>query len=537
MGEGLWDREKMWQQAAADLFGLFSQALGEQSRYFFEQAGLKIGWEAEKKYKSIYGIRGNLHPEEIKQLARYYPWDLPENSWKVEWMGEELCLSRDRCPFNVSIFQSSAVCCFDAAFFGGIVSRNRGPVKAVFRSTLLQGGGRCEIVFLPQLADTLDAEVYRGYEDVVVQPFCCPLVREKVPPGSRSAFSRLRSDFLRVDSLYNVLVEEVYLSLNVGVVIVDPRGEVVRSNTMVEQMTGDEVERAELIDIVRSYLQKTLDTKRPFRQREIKLAGADNSVRYFSLSTFFLKDQFQEVRGAIGFFQETTYCRRMEDNMANMEKYAVLVELAAGMAHEVRNPLAAVKGFLQLLQDEVGNKTRGKNYCRVMLEEVERANSIIEEFLMLTKPSASCWDEVEIHSLLDDVLLLVESRFHLRSIAVRKDYARGVASAKGDSAQIKQVLLNLVNNAVQAMPEGGCLTVRTEYRSEMVCIEISDTGVGIPLENMNRIYDPFFTTKENGTGLGLTISRRIVQNHGGRLTVKSGSSGTTVIVSLLPAGD
>ncbi|HHV71676.1 MAG TPA: hypothetical protein GXX38_03570 [Clostridia bacterium] len=211
--------------------------------------------------------------------------------------------------------------------------------------------------------------------------------------------------------------------------------------------------------------------------------------------------------------------------LQNAERLSIIGQMAAGTAHEIRNPLTTIKGFLQLLQLKINNdKQEGYGeYLDIILTEIDRMNSIVSDFLVLAKPTETRLECLEVNILLQEILSLVTSESLLRGIDFKIVYGKNLPPVAGDKEKLKQVILNLINNAFQAMQEGGKLTIGTYYdeETEHVTIWIEDTGKGIPEEIMDKLFEPFFTTKETGTGLGLAISNQIIKNHKGRIRVES----------------
>ena len=168
-----------------------------------------------------------------------------------------------------------------------------------------------------------------------------------------------------------------------------------------------------------------------------------------------------------------------------------------------------------------------------MIEEIDRANAMIKEFLLLTKRAAPKIENINLHTVLDEIFLLIESKSLLENVKLEKDYEQNRLVVYADPGQIKQVFLNLASNAIQAMPHGGKLKITTSSKDNKAMISFTDTGHGIPEAQLLKIFDPFFTTKENGTGLGLAISYRIIERHGGRLSAESSpGKGTTLFIEI-----
>jgi two-component system sensor histidine kinase AtoS len=206
--------------------------------------------------------------------------------------------------------------------------------------------------------------------------------------------------------------------------------------------------------------------------------------------------------------------------------------LAAGAAHEIRNPLTVIYGFIQLLQQRLPDEERDRHYLPLILQEIERVNKIVTELLMLSKPSQPNYREVALAQVLDSILPLIKAEATLHGIEI-VDLCDKETRMPVDVEQLKQILLNLMKNSIEAMRQGGVLTVENRVDENYVNIHIRDTGEGIPPEHLNRIFDPFFSLKEDGTGLGLPITRRMVENHGGDMRIFSKvGEGTEIVISL-----
>ena len=229
--------------------------------------------------------------------------------------------------------------------------------------------------------------------------------------------------------------------------------------------------------------------------------------------------------------------RALEASSAQHERLAALGDVAAAFAHEVRNPLNAVSMGLQRLRAEF-HPSPGEDYARfvdLMQGEVRRLNAIVEQFLALARPLPLKPGPVAVGELLGELAALVEAEARQAGVTVRLA-AGGLPQLIADRDHVKQVLLNLMLNAVQAMTPGGTLTLQAEGGRDAVTITVADTGPGIPPETLPRIFDPYFTTKPGGLGLGLTIARRIVEAHGGALTVESGPGRGSRFRVRLPLG-
>jgi two-component system sensor histidine kinase HydH len=234
--------------------------------------------------------------------------------------------------------------------------------------------------------------------------------------------------------------------------------------------------------------------------------------------------------GAIGmagiFYTQTrhlTRIRTLEAEMARGERLATVGNLAAAVAHEIRNPLNAVSMGIQRLRAEFEPAERDEYRRMVDLVqgEVRRLNGIVEEFLSLARPIQLRPELVPVAALLDEIRELVEPQARQAGIELEPALPPSLPDIRADRDRIKQVLLNLVLNAIEAMPTGGRLTLGATASSAALTLMVTDTGSGIPPELLPRVFEPYVTTKTRGLGLGLAIARRIVEAHGGRIEAES----------------
>ncbi|MFK0526462.1 ATP-binding protein [Paenibacillus illinoisensis] len=251
-----------------------------------------------------------------------------------------------------------------------------------------------------------------------------------------------------------------------------------------------------------------------------------------SVSTAPVRDELGEITALISVSRDITSRNRMEELLRRSEKLTTVGQLAAGVAHEIRNPLTTLRGFLQLQQET--NKLNHR-HLDLMLSELDRINLIVGEFLILAKPQAVHFQERDIRFILGDVISLLDSQAHLHGVEFVLNASSDSAMVHCEENQLKQVFINLLKNGMEAMPDGGSIRIRLDHDEELnrVRIEIKDEGIGIPEEMMPKLGEPFFTNKESGTGLGLMVSQRIIQSHKGMMDIKSVmNKGTTVIIDL-----
>lgn len=224
----------------------------------------------------------------------------------------------------------------------------------------------------------------------------------------------------------------------------------------------------------------------------------------------------------------------LTQNLRRLDRLASLGLIAASAAHEIKNGLVAINTFTQVLLE----KSEDREMAEVVQRELKRIDSLVTQMLRYASPKPATLKPVQIHQVLDHSLRLLENQMSVRMIYLKRDYQAEPGAVRGDEAQLQQVFMNLMLNALEAINGSGELTVRTEIvgedsGSKKMRVHISDTGSGISTEDLPRVFEPFFTTKKNGTGLGLAICQRVAQEHQGFIEVESEPGrGSTFIVSL-----
>ncbi|MFC3038848.1 ATP-binding protein [Virgibacillus xinjiangensis] len=232
----------------------------------------------------------------------------------------------------------------------------------------------------------------------------------------------------------------------------------------------------------------------------------------------------------VSIFKDMTERKELEELMIRYEKMSDAGQLAAGIAHEIRNPLTSLKGFLQLLQ--AGVKGRDE-YYKIMLEEIEKMEKITTELLFVSKPLTDHLKMEPVTEMIRDVVTLMSTQAKIKGIDISHIAEEEDASfIYCDRSQVKQVLLNLIKNSIEAMEEPGRIVVKTIKNTEEICIQVTDEGAGVPDELIHKLGEPFFTTKKGGTGLGLMITKKILERHNGKLSVKRNEEkGSTFMIS------
>ncbi|MFC0558132.1 PAS domain-containing sensor histidine kinase [Halalkalibacter alkalisediminis] len=227
--------------------------------------------------------------------------------------------------------------------------------------------------------------------------------------------------------------------------------------------------------------------------------------------------------------------KKVDDLIRKSDKLSVVAQLAAGVAHEIRNPLTTVKGFLQLFQKEQEVKPF---YLSLVMEELERVEAIIYEYLTLAKPNVeSVFSKIDIQVLLEQILTLTKAQSNMNNVTLEFEYEQ-VPAIYGLEKQLKQVFINLLRNAIEALTDKGTIHVRIlKHPDNQVCIQVEDNGCGIPSERIDRLGEPFYSTKEKGTGLGLMVCYKIIEHHNGVLNIYSEAGKGTTLEVILPASN
>jgi len=330
-----------------------------------------------------------------------------------------------------------------------------------------------------------------------------------------------------------VLQEHILRSVGSGIFTMDLQGNIASWNPAAEQITGYTFE--EIRDRWKEIFGDTIKgifgntetlRKRPFRF-DGQIVKKNGTTAILGMTASLLKDEENIVHGIIITFQDITKIVEMEEKVRRQERLATVGSLAAGIAHEIRNPLASLYGSIQVLQGELHLKGDNKRLMDIVAKETDRLNTIIVDFLEYARGKTNLTEKIELLPMLDETIMLLKNSKDLSKKIRINCSVRPHIIIKGDSQRLRQVFWNLLINACQAMPQGGEITVsattfsQAEAETPLCEIVIADTGLGIARECLDKLFNPFFTTKPGGTGLGLAIVYRIVEDHGGTIAVVS----------------
>jgi two-component system sensor histidine kinase PilS (NtrC family) len=341
-----------------------------------------------------------------------------------------------------------------------------------------------------------------------------------------------------------VLQDQILKSVGSGIMTMDMEGDITSWNNAAEHITGyqfDDIRqnwKAVFGDSLKGLFGHTDNLKAGPVRFEGQILKRNGAAAILGFTATLLKDEQNLVRGIIITFQDITRLMEMEDQMRRQERLATVGSLAAGIAHEIRNPLASLSGSIQILREELDPQADSKLLMDIVLRETERLNIIINDFLDYARPKNSRQERIDLNSLLQEtVTLFKNSRDFHDGISLHCDI-RASCSVLGDPLRLRQVFWNLLINAAQAIGDRGSIWVTVSSSkgpADEVTITVVDDGSGIPSENLGKIFDPFFTTKSHGTGLGLAIAYRIIEDHKGAIDVKSGQGKGTAFTIHLPS--
>jgi two-component system sensor histidine kinase AtoS len=259
----------------------------------------------------------------------------------------------------------------------------------------------------------------------------------------------------------------------------------------------------------------------PCRNKEVILESVGGRRRTLILNTSFLRDTREAPIGTLLVFNDVTEMKEMEAHIRQTDRLAALGTLSAGLAHEIRNPLSAIKTFVQLLPKKLSSASFLDKFHVTVLRELNRINDLIESLLELARPPKMKYRTMQPTELLRQVTDLYRDELEQANISLSIQEKGPLPEIRADSEHLVRAFSNLVKNAKQAMPDGGALAITARTENDGLYLQFSDTGVGMDHLTLENIFNPFFTTKDKGTGLGLAITHKIVQEHGGTIQASS----------------
>ena len=340
-------------------------------------------------------------------------------------------------------------------------------------------------------------------------------------------------------------LQQVMASMANGMVSIDNAGKITAVNDSALHLLGLQIPHGQqtdlraLINFESAGINATLIDKASVLEKEIVyIRGADKIPLALSVSP--ILDDKGHASGAVIILRDLTEIKRLEEKVRRTQKLAAIGELAAGVAHEVRNPLSSIRGFARFLGHVLEDRPEDREYADIMVKEVDRINTVVANLLSFARPVKPDPAPTDLTELIDHTLRLVQEDARLRNVAIRVAIADSLKKLDVDGSQLTQVMLNLVLNALQAVEPGGNIAIGARMvDADLLELSVEDDGPGISHDKAQKIFDPFYTTREKGTGLGLAIVHVIVENHGGDIRLASpvpGKGGGSRITIVLPVG-
>ena len=328
---------------------------------------------------------------------------------------------------------------------------------------------------------------------------------------------------------------QVVANMANGLLSIDPEGRIRSYNLLALELLGlketavDGMDLKSVVDFKETGIDATLTGCQPVLEREFLHQQRSGLLIPMTLSVTPILDEKNTCTGAVIVLRDLREIKRLEEKVRHSEKLAAIGELAAGVAHEIRNPLSSIKGFARFLAHSLSERTQEKEYAEIMVKEVDRINSVVNDLLTFARPLEPELAPTDVLELAEHTVRLVETDARSRDIKIRSKINPDLNSFLLDANQITQALLNLMLNALQEVDNGGVIEVGVDVNvsGTQLDIWVEDDGPGIPQDKKKKIFDPFFTTREKGTGLGLAIVHKIVENHRGEIRVESPLSGNT----------
>ena len=356
----------------------------------------------------------------------------------------------------------------------------------------------------------------------------------------RDVGQKLRSASQDIESL-RALNEQIINTISSGLMSFTADREIIFVNPAACKIIGYRQEDLLFSDALNLFPSVTHRLNNQSEQQwETEFRRPDGEYRVLSLALSELDYKKHERVGWTLIFADLSPLRTMEEHVRRSERLAAIGKMAAGIAHEIRNPLASMNGSIQLLADSLQLDPTENRLMRIVRREADRLNQLVSDFLRYARPNPAHFETVSISNLLDELVLIFGYLHHGTeqptakynySVNIEKNEALDV---EGDAKQLRQVFWNLLNNAAQSMVDGGEVIVEGQIKHDLVSVTVTDHGHGIDADDLQRIFDPFYTTKDTGTGLGLALVQRVVEDHNGRILVDSKPDSGTTVTILLP---
>ena len=369
----------------------------------------------------------------------------------------------------------------------------------------------------------------------------------------KSKYEMLLKRFHELEQVFD-FHRGIIQNISSGLVTINSQAEITFMNRSAQTIFGHDYLSVQGMHISNLFADKTeahhildrvLTEQKMCESREVHFVTKEDDVFPAGLTTTLLQqDDHKGISGVIFIFRNISNITSLRHQIERMDRLATMGELSAGIAHEIRNPLAGIKSSAQVIEESFSPGDFRAQLASRIVKEIDRSNELLKRFFNFARPSKPKQDYHNIEMIIDGVYLLMAPRFKKKNIEFHKDFAEELPQVYVDESQLEQVVLNLFLNAVDAMPEGGLLKVTTGIRKGQdsetnraaeteVFVSIADNGNGIPTQKLEKIFNPFYTTKSDGVGLGLSISSRLLEENGGTIEVKSElAKGSEFIISL-----
>jgi PAS domain S-box-containing protein len=371
---------------------------------------------------------------------------------------------------------------------------------------------------------------------------------ESIAPSVAAA---LETALLHMDLRRNErFTSSVLESMNSGLVAVGLDGRIMMFNRMAERLTGWSGEEAVgkgLEEVLpengrKSHVLETLETGNEFIRAETTIGLRDGRELPVSLATFLIIGDDSNLIGAVGTFLDLTALKMMEEKVRQLDRLATLGKFTSAVAHEIRNPLAGIAAGAQYIAKSIPSADPQQENVKFVMDEINRLSRIISDLFNITHPQQPLLHPQQVEPILERSIRTVAEEAKAREVRIELDLAEALPAVEIDADQVEQVFINLIKNGVDAAGQNGSVRIKVhsahalarEGEKQGPCLEVAvkDSGPGIKKEDEARIFEPFFSTKDGGTGLGLYVSSGIVERHGGTISVKTGRGGTTFRVRL-----
>ncbi|ROQ92302.1 PAS domain-containing sensor histidine kinase [Desulfosoma caldarium] len=332
-----------------------------------------------------------------------------------------------------------------------------------------------------------------------------------------------------------VMTEAIFSRMPVGLVATDRQGVIRRTNPAAASLLGPHVEAGRSLRDIPALesLRQRLEKGEDPIEDNLRYEMGQNTPKPLLINATVIQDAENNPAGFAFLLSDMTAVRTLEEKLRRHERLAALGKLASGVAHEIRNPLSSIKGFAAILARKAAGDPSAQEVAQTMTHEVDRLNRVISELLEFARPAELEIRPVQLRDIIEHSMKLVERDALQAGVELSVELSPPDLRAEVDADRFSQVLLNLYLNAIQAMHRGGRLSVRASMDQNTLRVDVEDTGPGIAPEALGHVFDPYFTTKPNGVGLGLAIVHKIVEAHGGDIVVdKSDAKGTRFVIRI-----